>query len=157
MISLVCFVSSEEVFFLATSAVFDLILITKSAVHNNEINEVASVSPAATADGTQPNSPTVVLVALTPALSTSQLEFLTNETLFLDIVSKKLWKYVGDDTAAYCTCGTQYLQQIHSLSPEVSVCENIICQALSSQDEMVIELKIYYYLSVHFISEWNSD
>lgn len=139
MISLVCFVSSEDIFFPATAALFDLIALTKSALHNNEINEVASVSPSASANASQSNSPTVVLVALTPAVSSSQLEFLSTETLLFDVAAKKLWKYVGDEQCSYCSYGTELLQKVHNMSPANSVCETIICKAMSSQDEMVIK------------------
>lgn len=183
MVSLVCFVKSEEIFFPATAALFDLIALTKSALHNNEINEVACVSPAPSTispppstmsppplamsppppttspapssnngNGNMPStstlgssSSTVILVAFTPAISFSQLEFLSYETLLFDVTAKKLWQYVGDDRANYCSYATELLQQVHNLSPSDSVCEAIICQAMSSQDEMVI-IKLVIFL-----------
>lgn len=173
MVSLVCFVKSEEIFFPATAALFDLIAVTKSALHNNEINEFACVTPTAAAmspapstlspapptispapstmspapssgngncsgQSTSGSSSSIILVAFTPAISFSQLEFLSYETLLFDVTAKKLWRYVGDERANYCSYATELLQQVHNLSPSDSVCEAIICQAMSSQDEMVI-------------------
>ncbi|CAL1261526.1 unnamed protein product [Larinioides sclopetarius] len=137
IITLACFSTAEEIFFSATSALFDLITLTKSILHNNEINEVASVSPTNSAGGgSQTNSPTVVLVALTPVVSSSQLQFLSNEAVLFNVAANKLWKYVGDERPTFCLRGTELLQQVHNLSPASSICEAVICNSMASGDEM---------------------
>lgn len=181
MVSLVCFVKSEEIFFPATAALFDLIALTKSALHNNEINEVACVSPIPSSISPPPSamspppssmspppasnngngsipstttlgSSTVILVAFTPAITFSQLEFLSYETLLFDVTAKKLWEYIGDEKANYCSYATELLQQVHNLSPSDSVCEAIICQAMSSEDEMVI-IKFVIFLVLFVLNK----
>ncbi|GFS63491.1 protein dopey-1 [Nephila pilipes] len=138
IISFACFATIEEVFFSATSTLFDLIALTKSILHIDEMNELAYVSPSSTSTNTvTPNfSSTVVMVALTPAVSTSQLEFLSNETLLFSFAAYKLWKYVGDDRPNFCLRGTELLQQVHNLSPSNSFCEAVICNSMASGDEM---------------------
>ncbi|GIY38627.1 protein dopey-1 [Caerostris darwini] len=170
IIALSCFVTTEEIFFSATSTFFDLISLTKSVLYNNEINEVASEfssssdvrsqascsdvrsqtssdvrsqnnssdvrSPSSSDVRSQASSSTVVLVALTPVVSASQLEFLSNETLIFNVAANKLWNYIGDDRPNFCFRGTELLQQVHNLSPANSICETVICNSMSSGDEM---------------------
>ncbi|XP_054721369.1 protein dopey-1-like [Uloborus diversus] len=136
IIILSCFSNLEEIFFIATSTLFDLITLTKSVLHNNEINEVASVTTTAPSSGSPSSSSTVVLVALTPAVSFSQLEFLSSDTILFGIAAKKLWNYVGDERPNFCLRGTELLQQVHNLSSASSVCEDVICRSMASGDEM---------------------
>ncbi|XP_042903309.1 protein DOP1A isoform X2 [Parasteatoda tepidariorum] len=138
IITIACFANSEEIFFIAISTLFDLIALTKSVLVNIEINEVASGSPnhSGIGDASQTNVPTVVLVALTPAISALQLDFLSNETALFNVAANKLWKYVGDERSNLCLRGTELLQQVHNLSPTSSICETIICNSMASGDEM---------------------
>lgn len=158
IITLACYVSNEELFFSATSTLFDLITLTKSVLHNKEMNEVASVpSNLANSKVSQTNnSPTVVLVALTPAVSAAQLQFLSNETLLFNVAANKLWKFVGDERPNFCLRGTELLQQVHNLSPSSSVCEAVVCSSMASGDEMVMSIYLHltfkYKMSVVFSS-----
>ncbi|KAG8189706.1 hypothetical protein JTE90_022518 [Oedothorax gibbosus] len=137
IVTLACYVSNDELFFNATSTLFDLITLTKSVIHNEEINEVAPLPCSlenSKASQTN-NSPTVVLVALTPTVSASQLEFLSNETLLFYFAANKLWTFVGDERPNFSLRGTELLQQVHNLSPSSSVCEAVICSSMASGDE----------------------
>lgn len=104
------------------------------------------------------NSPTVVLVALTPAVSAAQLNFLSNETLLFNIAANKLWKFVGDERPNFCLRGTELLQQVHNLSPSSSVCETVVCSSMASGDEMVMPLKLFiHYINLFLINLSTKD
>ncbi|XP_071819814.1 protein DOP1A-like isoform X3 [Apostichopus japonicus] len=131
LLTVSCFVKNFTFQTTAANTILELIAMTKSVVSSSKNNQLVLPNP--------PNSPKStsgkISVVLIPAISSMHLESLNNGSTFFQRVAVYLWDCLGQATPQYHTKSADLLHQLHNLTPDVFICENVIGNSLIYQEK----------------------
>lgn len=65
-----------------------------------------------------------------------QCNYVVNETCWFSLVMRRLWQHLGTTPTVWLET-VNLMQNMHNLTYESLVCEDIICSSLNSADEQV--------------------
>ncbi|XP_077977408.1 protein DOP1A-like isoform X2 [Glandiceps talaboti] len=147
LVTCACFVSNFEIQSTAASTMLDLINLTKSVPTESTGKSLIQSPPSS--PGTSPGKVAVVIV---PAIAKTHLEYITNRTMFFQLVARNLWGWLSAQTPEYHQKSADLFYQLHSVSPNMNICEDVIGRSLVHEDKAVsIEGHVKFALLWHLI------
>ncbi|XP_070567212.1 protein DOP1A-like [Ptychodera flava] len=148
LITCSCFVSNFEIQSTAAATMLDLINLTRSvAIEPSGKSFVPS--PPSSPPSTGPGKVAVVIV---PAIAQVHLDYITENTMFFQLVARNLWGWLSAQTPQYHQKTADLFYQLHSVAPSMNICEDVIGRSLLHEDKAVsIEGHVKFALLWHLI------
>lgn len=119
-----CFVDNFHIQVAAISTMLDLISLTQSVeCESRNKDDGDRKSSSGNGGGT-------ISVVILPALLPRHLKYLNNNTLFYQMVARNLWNQLSETTPSNHQRSVELFQQLHQVTPNSWVCEDVIGSAL---------------------------
>ncbi|XP_029636600.1 protein dopey-1 isoform X3 [Octopus sinensis] len=121
-----CFVDNFHIQVAAISTMLDLVSLTQSVECESRSKDDGGSErkPSSGNDGG------TISVVILPALLPRHLKYLNNNTLFYQMVAQNLWNHLDASTSNNHQRSVELFQQLHQVTPNSWVCEDVIGSAL---------------------------
>lgn len=125
-----------ELQFNSISTLLDLITITRSVANENSSDKemtystIERVSVSSSGQGT-------VSVVIIPLLAVAHLAIMDNHTRLYQIIAKQLWDQLSERSLHYQRQSTKLLHQLHSLTPNDNIVEDVMGHYMSQGNELL--------------------
>ncbi|XP_013389897.1 LOW QUALITY PROTEIN: protein dopey-1-like [Lingula anatina] len=126
LLSCACYMDNFDIQAGAVSAMLDLLTLTGSIL--DQCEDLARKRHCSASDGT-------VSVVIVPPLAPKVFRHINGTPKFYKIVAERLWCYLGQDSPNCHQKGVELFFQLHQLAPTEWVCEDVIGNALVSENE----------------------